>query len=378
MERWFEVNRRELAWRAVGPDGRRDPYHALVAETMAQQTQLSRVVERFGVFVERFPRVEALAAADESEVLALWAGLGYYRRAKNLHRAAKAIAAAGRFPSSVSELKSLPGVGGYTAGALASIVFGERAAMVDGNVARVLVRVEMPAGAKTAGDAGRAKRERWAWERSGELVAAAADPGAFNEGLMELGATVCLPAPRTALCETCPVSSLCRARAAGVQGDVPPAKPGATRVTVWADAVVVTDRAGRVLVEQRPAKGMWAGLWQVVTVESSARAATGAGVAKAVGVKGARRVGGFDHVTSHRLVKFGVWVAKAGKGFAPRRGEWRGVNEVLALGISSAQRRVIEIGVHAEHHAPRPSARAGGGTGGTQRPPRAPRGMLSA
>lgn len=343
VERWFGVNRRDLPWRATGEGGRRDPYHALVAETMAQQTQISRVVERFGEFIAKFPRVESLAGADEGAVIAAWAGLGYYRRARNLHGAARAIQAAGAFPASAEALSGLPGVGRYTAGAIASIVFGERAAMVDGNVARVLVRVEMPGAAAKAGDGARMERERWAWERSGELVAKAEDPGAFNEGLMELGATVCLPAPREPKCGECPLAGVCRARKAGVQSDVPPAKPSGRRATVWADAVVVLDGAGRVLVEQRPGTGMWAGLWQVVTVESGEGARDANDLAEALGVARPRRVGEFDHVTTHRLVKFGVWAGKPLSGKSPRRGQWRAIEEARGLGISSAQRRVLEM-----------------------------------
>jgi A/G-specific adenine glycosylase len=348
VEAWFGKNRRELPWRRVGPDGRRDPYHALVAETMAQQTQISRVVERFGVFVERFPKVEALAAADEADVLALWSGLGYYRRARNLHAAARVVAAAGGFPPTAAEWTALPGVGRYTAGAVASIVLGERAAMVDGNVTRVLARVEMPDSATDASDAGRAMRERWAWGRSAVLVGASGDPGAFNEGMMELGATVCLPSPRTPVCERCPLANLCKARAAGVQMAVPPAKRAPARRVVWADALVVRDGAGRVLVERRGGRGMWAGLWQAPTIESDHGPASGAALAREVGVGRARRVGGFEHGTSHRAVRFGVWVARPLTGREPKRGEWRTLDEVRGLGMSSAQARVLEIALGAD------------------------------
>ncbi len=347
VERWFGANRRELPWRATGRDGKRNAYHALVAETMAQQTQLSRVVERFGAFLARFPTVEALAGAPEADVLSAWAGLGYYRRARNLHGAARAIAARGGIPGAVDELVELPGVGRYTAGAIASIVFGERSAMVDGNVARVLTRLDMPESANEAGAAGRARRERWAWERSGELVARAEDPGAFNEGLMELGATVCLPAPRTALCGACPLASMCAARRAGVQADVPPTKPAPARATIWADAVVVLDARGRVLLERRPPKGMWAGMWQVPTLESGSGAGDSASLAGALGVSRPRRVGEFEHGTSHRLLRFGVWAARPLKARPPFRGEWLPLGEAYALGISSAQRRVLDMGAAA-------------------------------
>jgi A/G-specific adenine glycosylase len=361
VERWFATNRREFAWRTADARGRRDPYHALVAETMAQQTQIARVSERFAGFTARFPTLEALARASEAEVLAAWAGLGYYRRAKNLHGAAKAVAALGRFPETTAELLELPGVGPYTAGALASIVFGKPAAMVDGNVARVLVRLDLPPSAAAHGSAGRAARERWAWRRSEALVNAATDPGSFNEGLMELGATVCLPSPRGAMCGECPLAGMCRARRSKSQADVPPPKPRAKRATVWADALVVRDERGRVLLERRPSEGMWAGLWQVPTIESDDGPADGSTVARGAGVGRPRRVGEFEHTTSHRLVRFGVWTARPVRGRAPARGEWRPIEEAASLGMSSAQLRVLELA------GGPPAARAG-----------APRGMLTA
>jgi len=188
----------------------RDPYFSLVSELMLQQTQVARVIEKFTEFVGRFPTVEALARADEGGVLAVWSGLGYYRRARHLHRAAREIVARfeGRVPTTVEELMTLPGVGRYTAGAVASMVFGRAEPLVDGNVARVLVRIE-------GRECSAAEGVAWAWERAGELVRIAEapkgqsakrsllGPGVFNEGLMELGAVVCVP--RGPRCGVCPV-----------------------------------------------------------------------------------------------------------------------------------------------------------------------------
>ncbi|MFG0315432.1 MAG: A/G-specific adenine glycosylase, partial [Phycisphaerales bacterium] len=186
LEAWFRASARELPWRT----DTRDPYRSLVSELMLQQTQVSRVIEKFGPFLERFPTVEALAAAPEDDVLAAWSGLGYYRRARLLHACAKAIVEHhdGVVPDSLDDLLELPGIGRYTAGAIASMVFGQRAPIVDGNVARVLLRVHnkpVPQTEKTTID--------WAWQRAEELVGACDDPAVFNEAMMELGATVCVP-----------------------------------------------------------------------------------------------------------------------------------------------------------------------------------------
>src|SRR5690606_18237159 len=160
--RWFHDHAREMPWRILP----RDPYHALVSEFMLQQTQVSRVLEKFPAFLARFPTLRHLARADEQDVLAAWSGLGYYRRARNLHAAARAIADRfdGRVPASADDLRSLPGVGRYTAGAVASIVFNQPVPIVDGNVARVLIRLE---GRDLAADEG----QPWAWTRAAELVA---------------------------------------------------------------------------------------------------------------------------------------------------------------------------------------------------------------
>jgi len=208
---WFANVARDLPWRR-----RRSGYHALVSELMLQQTQVARVVEKFEPFVRRFPTVAALAAAREDEVLAMWQGLGYYRRARLLHAAAKAIVERhrGRVPvRDHAALLALPGVGRYTAGAIGSIVAGERVPIVDGNVTRVFQRL-----AARKGSASDRAVVDWAWEEARRYVAGARDPAAANEGLMELGATVCTPAaPR---CDACPVSAMCR-------------RPGLRGATSW-------------------------------------------------------------------------------------------------------------------------------------------------
>lgn len=269
LEHWFSRNARELPWRTTP----RDPWCSLVAEAMLQQTQVSRVAGEgpgtepgaFARFVARFPTPAALASADEAEVMALWAGLGYYRRARHLHAAARAIVErhGGRVPDDPAALRALPGVGRYTAGAIASIVFGRREPIVDGNVRRVLLRV-------AGNDADPASRdtETWAWAEAARFVAASARPGAFNEGLMELGATVCLPAPASPRCEACPWARACRARALGLEDRIPRAKRPPRRGVLHLLVVVVRDGRGRLLLERRGPGGLWPGLWQPPTLES--------------------------------------------------------------------------------------------------------------
>ena len=200
--RWYRRNRRDLPWRRTN-----DPYAIWISEVMLQQTTVPTIAPRWQRFLHRFPTVGALAQAPEREVLAEWAGLGYYARARNLCRAAKRIVSAGAFPRTAVEWRALPGVGPYTAAAIASICFGEPAAVVDGNVARVLSRLEAlrldprsPAGSRRLRSAAQALLDHGA-------------PGEFNQALMELGATVCTPrAPR---CPDCPLGASCRARTAG-------------------------------------------------------------------------------------------------------------------------------------------------------------------
>lgn len=192
---WYDRNRRDLPWRQD-----RDPYRVWLSEIMLQQTRVSAVLEHYRRFLLRFPTVQKLASARESSVLAAWSGLGYYRRARMMHAAAKAIVKqhGGRFPGKIEELHALPGIGRYTAAAIASIVFNARTAVVDGNVERVLGRACGP---------GIAGEDFW---RTAEALLSPERPGDFNQAMMELGATVCLPGqPR---CSACPVVDLCVTR----------------------------------------------------------------------------------------------------------------------------------------------------------------------
>lgn len=332
---WFERSARDLPWR-TDP---RDPYRALVSEAMLQQTQVSRVLEKYQPFLDRFPTAAALAEADEDDVLAAWSGLGYYRRARLLQGAARKIVEdhGGKVPSDVDELRSLPGVGRYTAGAIASIVFDRSAPIVDGNVSRVLLRFE----GKDAG-AGDPEAVAWSWDRAASLAEAAAKQDSvaiFNEGLMELGATVCLPAgPR---CEKCPLKSACVARKEGSQEEIPRARPRAKRKTVHHAVALIESERGEILVEKRPSTGLWAGMWQPPALERDDRPATASELAAWLGAPLPERIGSFTHLTTHRTVEFTVWGA-AGP-VDPARGRWREPSEVAALALSNPHRRILAM-----------------------------------
>lgn len=343
---WFAANKRDLPWRQTNDAGRRDAYRSLVSEIMLQQTQVSRVVEKFGPFVERFPTVRALADAPIDDVLALWSGLGYYRRARSLHRCAQEIVERfGDVPESVDDLQTLPGIGRYTAGAIASIVFDEPAPIVDGNVTRVLLRLEGEDLDPKDKDAA-----SFCWERTEELVAAAArsrstgvSPGVFNEALMELGALVCTP--KSPSCEVCPLRSACAAHKDGRQHEIPRPKRAAVKQTLHMASLQVRDEAGRVLIEQRPDSGLWAGIWQPPTLESDQPIRKSA-VAEHFGLASealSRDDGSNKDLvweTSHRSVRVSVYVSdRAPEDGAVRR--WCSADELEELALGSLQRRLL-------------------------------------
>ncbi|MEM1422851.1 MAG: A/G-specific adenine glycosylase [Planctomycetota bacterium] len=334
IERWFAGHARDLPWRETDSAGMRDPYRALVSEFMLQQTQVSRVLEKFGAFIERFPDLHALASAPEDDVLAVWSGLGYYSRAKRLHAAARAVVEhhGGIVPSDVDALLTLPGVGRYTAGAIASMVFGERAALVDGNVQRVFVRLygeELALGARDT--------ERWAWERAESFVRTAGEPGVFNEGLMELGATVCTP--RSPSCLVCPVRERCAACAQGRQEELPLPKARAKRREVWHGVAVCVDD-GRVLLRKRDDSGLWAGMWAPPSVERTDHEPDGLEIGAIVGGETGGEVHRFTHETTHRAVRFRVFEVKGGR---PGEGDrWCSLPDLKGLGVSNAHLRIVK------------------------------------
>jgi len=249
---WYDRHHRDLPWRIPPKAGARpDPYHVWLSEVMLQQTTVAAVRGYFAAFTERWPTVEALAAAPSDQVLAAWAGLGYYARARNLHRCAIAVAAAGgRFPDTEEALRALPGIGPYTAAAIAAIAFDRPATVVDGNVERVMARLH----AETDPLPGVKAR----LHAHAAALTPARRPGDYAQAVMDLGATICTP--RRPTCGLCPWRPACRGHGAGIAETLPararkPAKP-VRRGT----AFVALDRTGRVLTERRPARGLLGGM----------------------------------------------------------------------------------------------------------------------
>jgi A/G-specific adenine glycosylase len=300
---WYRREARDLPWRRT-----RDPYAVWVSEVMLQQTRVDVVTPYFLRWMERFPTVGALAAADLEGVLRLWAGLGYYSRARNLHAAAKAAAALG-LPRDSAGWRRLPGVGAYTAGAVASIAFGEPVPAVDGNVVRVLARLNAWSGAASS-PALKAKVEAAA----ARLVPAGA-AGDWNQALMDLGATVCTP--RSPRCHACPVAGQCQARLLGRQDRIPAAKR-ATQPKVERRAFAVVEDGGRLLLVRNPQRGLLAGLWSLPgapagePLEDAVREQTGVAVRLEEAAASARHQ--FSHRTWEMEVRRGRPLGRRGKG----------------------------------------------------------------
>ncbi|HLY25338.1 MAG TPA: A/G-specific adenine glycosylase [Aggregatilineales bacterium] len=248
---WFALAAADLPWRRT-----HDPYRIWLSEIMLQQTQVATVIPYYERFLDAFPTVEGLASTPLDRVLKLWEGLGYYSRARHLHQAAQKVVQdyGGQFPPSSAELLTLPGIGRYTAGAIASIAFGESAAVLDGNVMRVLSRlfdISEPV-TETA-----VRNDLWALA---EHLVPADRPGDYNQAVMELGREICKP--RSPLCNQCPVAAHCLAFQRGVQGARPIKAPRARTPHYAVAAGIVWNKQGQVLIAQRPAEGLLGGLWE--------------------------------------------------------------------------------------------------------------------
>lgn len=247
---WYDESTTEMPWR-----GQRDPYRIWLSEIMLQQTRIAAAEGYYHRFLNRFPTIQSLAAASLDEVLKLWEGLGYYARARNLHRLAQVVVKEydGHFPASAEALQALPGIGPYTAAAVASIAFGEAVAVLDGNVVRVLARlIDSP------DEISQPKVVKQLWELASTLLPPKR-PGDYNQALMDLGRMVCTP--RRPDCQHCPVREFCLAAARGTQELRPVKKPKAPLPEVRAAAAVIRDEASRLLLVQRPEDGLLGGLW---------------------------------------------------------------------------------------------------------------------
>lgn len=248
---WFRRNARDLPWRGTG-----DPYRVWLAEILLQQTRVKAALPYYERFIKAFPTVSDLAAADEDRLMKLWEGLGYYSRARNLHKAAKIVVdeCGGRFPRRAQDWQRLPGVGRYTAGAIASIVFGERVPVLDGNARRVLSRLFA---VEECVDVAETQRLLW---RIAEMLVSPKAPGNFNQALMELGSRVCLPkAPH---CDGCPVRKSCDAYALGRQASLPVRRANKPLPHHELVAAAIA-KNGRYLLGKRPAPGLLGGLWEL-------------------------------------------------------------------------------------------------------------------
>jgi A/G-specific adenine glycosylase len=341
---WYDRSRRDLPWRRT-----RDAYAIWLSEVMLQQTQVSTVLPYWERFLQRFPTVEALAAAPLPEVLAAWRGLGYYSRARNLHRAAQEVVAhlGGKLPSSAAALRALPGFGRYTAGAVASIAFGEPAPLVDGNVARVLSRLF-----EVEGLPGDKAREARLWELAGALVQGER-PGDFNQALMEHGATVCRP--DNPLCLLCPVREGCLAHRHGRVHELPPARVRAPpkRMTL---AVAVWPHAGRLLFARRAEKGLFGGLWELPTAEVDADTPDTVATARLTEALGTpvslqAPLGTVRRQLTHRALTLRLLRVSGRKRptHAPAFQElrWCSPEEATALGMSTAMQKALEAALAA-------------------------------
>ena len=311
---WYDEHRRDLPWRRT-----RDPYAIWISEAMLQQTRVETVIPYYERFLARFPNVETLATAEQDDVLGLWAGLGYYSRARNLHRAAQKVADehGGVLPDDAAGLRKLPGVGRYTAGAVASIAFDKPEPVVDGNVVRVLSRVlgvREDVGAKSVID--------HLWVQAGAL-ARGPRPGDLNQALMELGATLCTPrAPR---CLVCPLEGHCDAKRRGDAEELP--RKGTRSAPRKVAAVVAELRRGsRLLAVRRPEGGLLGGLWDLPGGALAPGEAPAAGLTRtldeqlALHIEQPRCVGSVGHVFTHRHLELHVFRAAASRGRVRRRG----------------------------------------------------------
>jgi A/G-specific adenine glycosylase len=313
---WYQATRRDLPWR-----GTHDPWRILLSEVMLQQTRVVAVVPYYERFLERYPTPQALAEAPEQELLAAWSGLGYYARARNLQRAAKAITELGAFPDTLEQIRDLPGVGDYTAAAVASIAFGLPHAVLDGNVVRVLSRLTAERGEVQSSGV------RVKLQQSAQTMLDPRRPGDFNQAVMELGATVCLP--RNPQCLLCPLREHCAARAEGIQNELP-VKLNKRDAIKLAIELLLVEKDGRVLMRQRGAhEPRLAGFWELPEPRY---------------IPGAHRtgkLGEFRHSITRHDYTVEVWQAEPVK--APKGFRWIDFDELPALPLATTARKAFAV-----------------------------------
>ncbi len=328
--RWYASARRDLPWRRT-----RDPWAIWVSEIMLQQTRVETVRPYYERFLIRFPTPSALAEAAEDDVLAAWSGLGYYRRARMLHAGARHVAGA-TMPDRRDALLALPGIGRYTAGAIASIAYGEAVGLVDGNVARVLARIfAIPDDMRRVG--------MKVAERLAERIVAKEDPGAWNQALMELGATICTP--RSPGCSTCPVNKDCRAYAEGRVNQLPVLSEKTKPIPQRLQAIVAVN-GDRILLARRRPDGLFGGLWEPPLVEGGPKVV--AELCTQLGVRSPVNKGKVVHVLSHRRLSIDVHLAHAPKAVVPsslpeayESARFLARAELESVGIATLGRKIL-------------------------------------
>jgi A/G-specific adenine glycosylase len=325
--------------------GTRDAYRVWLSEVMLQQTQVATVLPYFARFVDAFPTVEALASAPLSRVLALWSGLGYYRRAHHLHAAARAVVAqhGGRFPVDAATLAALPGLGRSTAAAIAAFASGERAAILDGNVKRVLARHR-----GVDGWPGEPRVQAALWREADALLPAAEDIAPYTQGMMDLGATICTRVrPR---CNACPVRDDCVARHDARIDELPsprPRKPLPQRAV----AVLLVERRERVLLEQRPALGIWGGLWSLPEMPLQANVADHVALHFGLAAQRSDRLPVIEHAFTHfRLTihPLRVPVTDQPPALSAPGVQWFARDDALRCGLPAPIRRLLRATMGSE------------------------------
>ena len=321
---WYDRTRRKLPWREAP-----SPYRTWISEVMLQQTRVETVLPYYDRFMKRFPDVESLANASEDEVLGLWSGLGYYSRARNMHRTAQLVRDAGQFPFDSHGLRALPGIGEYMAAAIASIALNEDVATVDGNIARVMSRLH----------ADPSPRKKM-WEHA-RLHLPKGRAGDYNQALMDLGARLCVP--RNPRCEPCPVQMDCSAYAKDQVDQFPPPKPKRKVPEVFMGCLAAYHE-GRFWYGRRPNVGLWAGLWEFPTTEFDTTP-TQQDMLKHFGVS-ARCLGEIRHVLTHRIVHMSVFIANVADPVGPYKYAKFGAltaEQVQSIGTSSLTQKAIAM-----------------------------------
>ena len=343
---WYERDGRALPWRTRGAE-RPDPYRVWLSEIMLQQTTVATVGPYFRTFTARWPRVEDLAAASLDEVLAAWAGLGYYARARNLHACAKTIVTdhGGDFPRTQAGLRELPGIGPYTAAAIAAIAFGRRASVIDGNVERVIARLfavetPLPAAKAELRDLAAGLLPEEALERF--------PYGDYAQAMMDLGATVCLP--RRPRCAVCPLSKACAAHAAGLAEDLPRQAPKRARPTRRGVAFSVVRPDGALLLRRRPERGLLGGMMELPSTDwREAPWAGSEALAQApLAAEWTELPGLVRHTFTHFHLELQVWAGSVSGTRASETGRWIRPEDLDALALPTLMRKAIRHALEAQ------------------------------